>query len=278
MTMQVESPYLSVWEAANTLVDTCPSISDGEGTASAAQRWEDAVKLIETAARRGALIALGRRKTERDPKPIGAEYWVGASIDPDTGWLRPRCEGDPDQEQHTWAELRFAAEEVRAVAGTSASTDTSNTSTEPASGSEPAMPSPVIAEPASASASAPQESRPSLIDRAVGSIRSMASAEGSGPNTQQDPLRRVYVMAPYDPELDRRLKARIEAVLQEARQRWPNGERPSWRMMARALTDAGSDGKLYDLGMEAIRKILHGTYPAQRRLGISGFSAMHAAA
>jgi hypothetical protein len=65
------------------------------------------------------------------------------------------------------------------------------------------------------------------------------------------------------------LKNRIDKVLTLARKKWPNSNnRPGYKPMARELVR--EHGKSLGFKFETVRKILAGTYPASKRLGISG--------
>jgi hypothetical protein len=73
------------------------------------------------------------------------------------------------------------------------------------------------------------------------------------------------VVREHPADEDARRRKKIEAVLDEARRRWPDPrKRPEVRQMARLLAKAGG----YSEG--TIRSILDGIYPPQRRLGING--------
>ena len=67
------------------------------------------------------------------------------------------------------------------------------------------------------------------------------------------------------------VKLKIESVLAAAKRLWPEGKpRPSRNQAARRLAKEGSV-KETGYSEETLRKILNGTYPASRRLGIRGF-------
>lgn len=104
-------------------------------------------------------------------------------------------------------------------------------------------------------------SRPKFIDRASGDGTGQAS--DPAPTDTYKPERR------HDPLEDAALKVRIETVKATARTEWPKkNKRPGFKPMAKHL--ATKHGKKLDFGYEAIRKILDGTYPASKRLGIHG--------
>ena len=72
-------------------------------------------------------------------------------------------------------------------------------------------------------------------------------------------------------EKDATVKSKIQLILAAARRLWPEGKVPPGRnQAARLLTNEGTV-KETGYSEETLRKILNGTYPASRRLGIRGF-------
>jgi hypothetical protein len=68
---------------------------------------------------------------------------------------------------------------------------------------------------------------------------------------------------------DARLRNRINNVITLARNKWPDQKkRPGPRIMAKELQR--THGKSLEFKSETVRKILDGTYPPSKRLGISG--------
>ncbi len=97
----------------------------------------------------------------------------------------------------------------------------------------------------------------------------LAGGDGTGQASDPAPTGPCKPQRRHDPLEDAALKVRIEAVLAKARTEWPKkNKRPGIKPMAKHL--ATKHGKKLGFGYEAIRKILRGTYPASKRLGISG--------
>jgi hypothetical protein len=67
------------------------------------------------------------------------------------------------------------------------------------------------------------------------------------------------------------MKLKIESVLAAAKRLWPEGKAPPGRNQAARLLAAERTVKETGYSEQTIRKILNGTYPASRRLGIPGY-------